>query len=302
MKKHWIRTLCNGMKKPTGWTGEVGNRIHQCMGIEKKIMQKTHSGIMGFSSSEDESTTNGGGVAGDTENALRDSLFGGGSSSGGGGEDDAINESVESARDTDNDRIDISLPGIPVLPPICQCTQDGTGNKGVEEVTPRVATNNICAGLKRAKNSIRGQKTKNLSSKYNECTLIAGAIVWLVERQYLGGGLAANMSMLMMRQLKALNNSMDKCEQQEKKREQRERKERKRRKQRRRQRRGQRRQHLGALMTMVERPDNTAAAAAIATAAAMRVTVTVTAVSRTRAAIMVTEVGGGMMESMMEEV
>ncbi len=58
MKKHWIRTLCNGMKKPTGRTGELDDRIHQCMAIEKKIMQKTHSGIMGFSSSEDESTPN----------------------------------------------------------------------------------------------------------------------------------------------------------------------------------------------------------------------------------------------------
>jgi hypothetical protein len=72
--------------------------------------------------------------------------------------------------------------------------------------------------------------------------------------------------------------------------------------QRRRQRRGQRRQHLQALMTMVERPDDTAAAAARVTAAAMRVTVTGTVVSQTRAAIMVTEVGGGVIESVMEEV
>jgi hypothetical protein len=207
MKKHWIRTLCNGMKKPTGRTGEVGDRIHQCMGIEKKIMQKTHSGIMGFSSSEDESTPNGGGAACDIENALRDSFFGGGSSSGGGGEDNAINESVESARDTNDDRIDISLPKISVLPPICQRTQDGTGNKGVEKVTPRMPTNNICAGLKRTKSSIWGQRTKNLSNKNKECTLIAGAIIRLVERQDLGSGLAANMSMLMMRQLEALKNN-----------------------------------------------------------------------------------------------
>jgi hypothetical protein len=45
--------------------------------------------------------------------------------------------------------------------------------------------------------------------------------------QDLGGGLAANMSMLMMRQLEAINKSMDKREQQEMKQEQRERKERK---------------------------------------------------------------------------
>ncbi len=59
---------------------------------------------------------------------------------------------------------------------------------------------------------------------------------------------------------------------------------------------------MRALMTMVERPDDTAAAAAIATAAVMTVTVTATVVCRTRAAIMVAEVGGGVMESVMEEV
>jgi hypothetical protein len=35
MKKHWIKVLCNGMKMPTGWTGEPGDRIHRCMAIEK---------------------------------------------------------------------------------------------------------------------------------------------------------------------------------------------------------------------------------------------------------------------------
>jgi hypothetical protein len=47
MKKHWIKVLCNGMKKPTGWMGEAGDRIHRCMAIEKKILKKTHSGMMG---------------------------------------------------------------------------------------------------------------------------------------------------------------------------------------------------------------------------------------------------------------
>jgi hypothetical protein len=145
--------------------------------------------------------------------ALRDSLFGGGSSSGGGGEDDGSNESVESAWDTDDDRVDISMPEIPILPPICQRTQDGTGNEGVEEVTPpRVPTNNIRTALKRAKSLIRTQKTKNSPNKNKERTSIAGAIVQLVERQDLGGGLAVNMSMLMMRQLEAVNKSMDKRE------------------------------------------------------------------------------------------
>jgi hypothetical protein len=39
MKKHWIKVLCNGMKKPTGRMEEAGNRIHRCMAIEKKILK-----------------------------------------------------------------------------------------------------------------------------------------------------------------------------------------------------------------------------------------------------------------------
>ena len=64
MKKHWIRTLCNGMKKPTGRTGEGGNWIHRCISIEKIIIKKTHSGMLGFSSSDNKATSDGGGECG----------------------------------------------------------------------------------------------------------------------------------------------------------------------------------------------------------------------------------------------
>jgi hypothetical protein len=47
VKKHWMKNLCNSMKKPMGWTGEIGDRICQCIAIEKKIMRKTHSGFLG---------------------------------------------------------------------------------------------------------------------------------------------------------------------------------------------------------------------------------------------------------------
>ncbi len=36
-RKHWIKNLCNNMQKRTGRTGENGDRIHQCMLIEKKL-------------------------------------------------------------------------------------------------------------------------------------------------------------------------------------------------------------------------------------------------------------------------
>jgi hypothetical protein len=53
MRKHWIKNLRNNMQKPMGRTGENGDRIHRCMLIEKKIMKKTHSGMIGLSSDSD---------------------------------------------------------------------------------------------------------------------------------------------------------------------------------------------------------------------------------------------------------
>ncbi len=53
---------------------------------------------------------------------------------------------------------------------------------------------------------------KNSLNKNKERTSIAGAIVKIVERQDVGG-MAANMSMMLMRQLEAMNSSMDKQDQ-----------------------------------------------------------------------------------------
>ena len=70
IKKHWIKKLCNDMKKPTGSTGEDNDRIARCIGIEKKIMDKTSSGILGLSSGDDDSSSDGGGGGGGTLNKL----------------------------------------------------------------------------------------------------------------------------------------------------------------------------------------------------------------------------------------
>jgi hypothetical protein len=48
MKKHWIKVLCNGMKKPTGRTGEAVDQIHWCISIEKKILKKNTLGNDGI--------------------------------------------------------------------------------------------------------------------------------------------------------------------------------------------------------------------------------------------------------------
>jgi hypothetical protein len=170
MKNHWIKVLCNGMKKPSGQRGEAGNRITGAWQLKKKI-KKNHSGMMGYLLLEDEATLEGGEMV--EENALQASLFGGASASVG-GKVNVVNKSMELA---DQDDVDILVPNIP---PLCQRlsiqTQDDTGNKGVEEVTT-----NIHAGLRRAEDLMKVQKTKNLLNKTKECTSIAGAIVKIVE-------------------------------------------------------------------------------------------------------------------------
>jgi hypothetical protein len=49
LKRHWIKTLCNGMKKPTGKPGGPNDHIHWCISIENRILDKTHSGMLGLS-------------------------------------------------------------------------------------------------------------------------------------------------------------------------------------------------------------------------------------------------------------
>jgi hypothetical protein len=224
MKKHWIRTLCNGMKKPTGRTGEDGNRIHRCISIEKKILNKTHSGMLGFSSSDDEATSDGRGNL--EENALQASLFDRSSSTVGGEEDNAVNDSIESLESVEHDDVPAAVPDNPPHdPPVCErhsiTSQGDSGNDGVDFVTP-----NVRANLKRAGDQMVSQKTKNSSNKNKERTSIAGAIVKMIERQD-SGGMAASMSMMLMRQLDAMNSSLERREQQERRQERRERKKRK---------------------------------------------------------------------------
>ena len=73
--------------------------------------------------------------------------------------------------------------------------------------------------LNRVNHSIKSQKTKNSSNKIKERTSISGAIVKLLERD--GGDglqsseLSANLTMTLMRQMSAMNNSMDRQDRQE---------------------------------------------------------------------------------------
>jgi hypothetical protein len=54
LRRHWVKNLCQNMKKLTGWPGENSDRTHRCIATECKIMEKTHAGMMGIEESEDE--------------------------------------------------------------------------------------------------------------------------------------------------------------------------------------------------------------------------------------------------------
>ena len=46
IKSHWHRNLCNKQQKPTGKTGNTQDRVHRCIAINRRITQKSSSGIL----------------------------------------------------------------------------------------------------------------------------------------------------------------------------------------------------------------------------------------------------------------
>ena len=250
LKKHWIQKLCNNMKKPTGRTGENNDCIHRCILIEKKIMTKTHSGILGLSSDSD---------ALPSEN--KDS---GGEESEGGGimGDDLFREDLENVDDattavpvpsplrrsprqfpppcpTDAGEVPVQLVDVdevpPPLPATAAAARPPPTNQNNESVTP-LPPNQVRNALAKAGNVIKSSKTKNSSNKPKERTSIAGAIVKLIELQHTrptsstgaaGGGAA--MTMTLMRQIERINKSMDERDRRDAKERRKERKRRKKR-------------------------------------------------------------------------
>ena len=54
LKKNWFCKLCNNMKKPTGKMGaDTKDHINRCIKIERRILDKTFSRILGALSEED---------------------------------------------------------------------------------------------------------------------------------------------------------------------------------------------------------------------------------------------------------
>ncbi len=53
IKKHWMKNLCNGMRKLTGCLRENGDRVCWCIAIKKNIMKNIPLGFLGLSSDEE---------------------------------------------------------------------------------------------------------------------------------------------------------------------------------------------------------------------------------------------------------
>jgi hypothetical protein len=53
LHNNWVRKLCNNFKKPTGSTGDISDRIHRCIEIERRIQCESNSGILGASPAKD---------------------------------------------------------------------------------------------------------------------------------------------------------------------------------------------------------------------------------------------------------
>jgi len=219
LKKHWIKNLCNNMKKPTGRTGENDDRIHRCMAIEKKIMKKTHSGILGLSDS-------------DTIPSESEGVGGDGSEG-----EDPIDVPVE----VDNTsfvnapsplrRSPRRFPSSPNNAIEVVVQHDNVGNQRDGETpqppegeTPQPPTQvretprppmQVRDALTKAGSMVRASKMKNVSNKNKERTSIAGAIMKLIELQNrpppssVSADDAAVMTMTLMRQMESINKSMD---------------------------------------------------------------------------------------------
>jgi hypothetical protein len=228
IKKHWMKNLCNNMKKPTGSTGENGDRVCKCISIEKKIMRKTHSGFLGDSSAEGDYMPSPSG-SDDVDG------IGGGDDVGGEfpGDDDGASDArsalLNSSFETDNiaandDELEIDE----VREDDTQRPQDEVtvaGSRVLENneraTPPPQCDNAIATALRRASSTIRSEKTKNSSNKNTERTSIAGAIVKLIERQQPSSSnqeredRSSYMTMTLMRQLDRMNKSMDDRERRE---------------------------------------------------------------------------------------
>ncbi len=93
--------------------------------------------------------------------------------------------------------------------------QDTGDNKGMMTAPSAPASSarvDICGALKRAESLVKAQMTKNASNKNKERTSLVVMIVKLLIKDHPpSDGMSANMSMMLMRQMEAINKSINKC-------------------------------------------------------------------------------------------
>jgi hypothetical protein len=145
------------MKKPTGGTGEKGERIHKRITIERLILDKTHLGILGLSPDEDEE---GGGSNSDTSGNNYTAEVAPSSPPPVDG---------ETKEDEDNELSEIELARI--------LDSSMTDTPGDTSNFPRPLSCSSSTVARPPKN----QTTKNSSNKNRDRTSIAGSILKLID-------------------------------------------------------------------------------------------------------------------------
>jgi hypothetical protein len=250
LKKHWHKVLCNGGKKPTGKPGAMTDRIFRCIAIERQILDKTSSGMMGASSLEDDNSISLTSSEGSEEGAGDKNE-----------EDDYVPRPERRAGDDivgGVDDVDFAAPLPPLPPPVVNeeppvqnevapDVEEGFLAANEEEVMAAVdgvvpsdgVDRNAQSNRRRSSTLARktsSEKTKNSSNKNKERTNVAGAIVQLCE-SFKDGGTARDdnttrdmINMMMMNQMSMMGARMERQERKERKEERRERKRAKKRK------------------------------------------------------------------------
>ena len=216
VKRHWVKILCNGMNKPTGETGGSNDRIHRCIAIERLILDKTHSAILGLSPPQQEGVT-------DSEDAIAGSEV---------NEDEGDDNSAAVPRFP-------SLNG-PLLPPLLppppgvfEADFDdeltGIDTTITTRATPaeKMPQSLTAAARPESRNSTsatrkKNQKTKNSSNKNKDRTSIAGSISKLIDSLSSNtddgeANVGKRMNMMMMQQLDSMDRRMERRDKKERK-------------------------------------------------------------------------------------
>jgi hypothetical protein len=154
------------MKKPTGGTGEKGERIYKCIAIKRLILDKTHSGILGLSP--------------DGDADAKDSSSGSDTSFNNNYSAEVVPSPPSPVEDTtgeNKDDEDDKLAGIK----LARIDSSITDPPAVTTSRPPSRTTAARPASRNSTSSLKNQKTKNSSNKHKDRTSIAGSIAKLID-------------------------------------------------------------------------------------------------------------------------